>query len=126
MSVTSENQVIRNEKGQVIAGTPNPNGRPVGRKSFHTLFREAVTKIALSEGTTPDDLERELVESGFERARKGDYRYYQDIIDRLHGKPLQKNINLNENVDVNDLLTDEQKNQISSLLNATGTPTNNT
>lgn len=26
----SENKVIRNEKGQIISGTPNPNGRPKG------------------------------------------------------------------------------------------------
>lgn len=27
---TSENKVVRNEKGQIISGTPNPHGRPKG------------------------------------------------------------------------------------------------
>tara|TARA_R110000868_G_C10971076_1_gene769956 strand:+ start:4837 stop:5178 length:342 start_codon:yes stop_codon:yes gene_type:complete len=37
---TSENQVIRNEKGQVISGTPNPNGRPKGTYSLKTLIEK--------------------------------------------------------------------------------------
>ena len=43
LEVTSdkqENVVIRNEKGQVISGTPNPNGRPKGSYSLKVLIEK--------------------------------------------------------------------------------------
>ncbi len=35
---TREKQVVRNEKGQIIEGTANPNGRPKGTFSLKTLI----------------------------------------------------------------------------------------
>lgn len=84
---TSENQVIRNEKGQVIAGTPNPNGRPKGTKNFSTLFKEAVKSIADDTGT---DVEKELVKRAIAEALDGKYQYFKDIHDRVYGQATQK------------------------------------
>lgn len=66
--------------------TGNPNGRPKGRKNFATLYREAIEKIALSTGMEPDAFELEIVEQALRKARNGDVRFYQDTMDRLHGK----------------------------------------
>ena len=84
---TSDNQVIRNEKGQVISGTPNPNGRPKGTKNFSTLFEEAIKKIAEEEGA---DTEMELVKTAIRQAKEGKYSYHKDIFDRVYGSPTQK------------------------------------
>jgi len=46
-SKNKTNQVVRNEKGQVIEGTPNPNGRPKlteEEKAIRRAEKEAVKK----------------------------------------------------------------------------------
>lgn len=96
----------------------NPSGRPKGTRNFNTLFKEAITKLALAEGKTLEELEDELLQVGFQKAKKGDFKFYQDFIDRLHGKPVNRNENVNANVDMNNLLTEEEREKIKQLLNA--------
>lgn len=69
----------------------NPTGRPKGQKNYATLYREAIVKFAKVKQIDPDMLEVAIIEVGIERALKGDYKFYQDLQDRLHGKPIQKN-----------------------------------
>lgn len=73
------------EKGQ----TGNPNGRPNGQRNYATIYREALAKIAALEKITPDDLEDDMISVAVKRARKGDAVFYRDIMDRIHGKPVQ-------------------------------------
>ena len=78
--------------------SPNPDGRPLGQKNYSTLYKEALIKLGQLNNKTPDELELELVSSGFTNARKGDYRFYKDVLDRLHGQATSKsetNMNLN-------------------------------
>jgi hypothetical protein len=86
---TSENQVVRNEKGQIIQGTANPAGRPKGVKNFKTIFEEAVKKIAKEKDLDPDSVEIDLVIRAISSARGGDYKYYKDLFDRIYGQPKQ-------------------------------------
>jgi hypothetical protein len=67
----------------------NPNGRPKGQRNFATLYREAILKIATSTKQQPDAFELEIVEQAVRKARNGDVRFYQDLMDRLHGKAPQ-------------------------------------
>lgn len=69
--------------------TNNRNGRPKGQRNYATIYREALIKLAESQEKTPEEIEEILVQSGLKNALKGDYRFYQDIHDRLHGKPKQ-------------------------------------
>lgn len=39
---------------------------------------------------TPEEVENILLESGVNKALNGDYAFYRDIFDRVHGKPVQK------------------------------------
>lgn len=102
----NENSVINTARPQskhLIPWKPgeliNPNGRPKGQKNYATLYREALIKIAKSQDTTPDVLELELISKGIFKARKGDYKFYKDLLDRLFGQATQntesKNVNLN-------------------------------
>lgn len=67
----------------------NPKGRPVGSKSFHTLYREAIIKLATEEKIDPDSYEAEIIKRGIKRASK-DYRFYKDTLDRKFGQPVAK------------------------------------
>lgn len=87
---TSEKQVIRNEKGQIIQGTANPNGRPKGTKNFETDFLEAVGKIAEANNITRAEAMEILLRKAYSEAKNGQFNFYKDIMDRLYGKVVEK------------------------------------
>lgn len=68
----------------------NPNGRPLGQKNYATLYKEALIKLAKLNDKEPEELELELISKGIMSARGGDYRFYKDVLDRLHGTAVQK------------------------------------
>lgn len=86
---TSGKQVIRNEKGQIIQGTANPNGRPPGTLNFATKFRLFIDKIAEKNGMTSEEVEEQLMAVAIKKAKDGDFRFYKDIFDRVYGQPKQ-------------------------------------
>lgn len=92
---TSEKQdltPIRNEKGQIISGTANPNGRPKGSRDFYTDFKEAIQRIK-DKNSGESLTEQDIIKIGLEKMLKGDARFeglYKDLMDRVYGKPLQK------------------------------------
>ena len=67
----------------------NPNGRPKGRKDYATLFREAIIIIAELNKVDPESIEAKIVQKGLSEALKGDYRFYKDHLDRMHGQATQ-------------------------------------
>lgn len=70
--------------------SPNPSGRPKGQRDYATIYREALIKIANLNETTPEQIENEMIANAALLARKGDYRFYKDLLDRLHGTAIQK------------------------------------
>lgn len=68
----------------------NPKGRPRGQRDYATIYRAALEKLATLDGKTPEELEDEMISSGILYARKGNHKFYADVLDRLHGKPAQK------------------------------------
>lgn len=80
------------EKGRWQPGqSGNPKGRLPGQRPFISVYREAIAELAKQKKTTPEKLENMILQVGFARAMAGDYRFWQDIQDRLNGKPVQKN-----------------------------------
>lgn len=67
----------------------NPKGRPVGSRDYRDIYRDALTKIAETNDMSPEELETILEETGLKKALKGDFKFWQDIRDRIHGKPKQ-------------------------------------
>lgn len=82
-------EVIRNEKGQIIKGTANPYGRPLGAVSFATKWKRFVERVAESEGLTAEQIDEELLMVGLRKAKEGDYNFYRDIHDRVYGRATQ-------------------------------------
>jgi hypothetical protein len=70
--------------------SPNPNGRPNGQRNYATLYREALMKLAELNGKEPDELEVEMLSNAIKKARAGDYKFYKDVLDRIHGTALNK------------------------------------
>lgn len=65
----------------------NLNGKPPGTKSFSTLFDEAIRIIAKEEKISPESAELALFEKAYTEARKGNFNYFKDIMDRRFGQP---------------------------------------
>ena len=63
-------------------------GRPEGQRNYSTIYKEALIKLGEINNKTPEELETELIASGFAMAKK-DYRFYKDVLDRIHGMPTQ-------------------------------------
>ena len=71
-------------------GNPGGPGRKEGSKNYSTLYREALEMISkVNSGKDPDELQSELIANAFVKAKQS-YRYYQDIMDRAYGKPVQQ------------------------------------
>ena len=117
MEKTSRKQVERNKQGQVISGTPNPNGRPLGRKNFKTLYYEAIERIAQSQGITGEEFEVKMIEQAARKGFNGDRGFYTDTMDRVHGKAEQKtDITSDGESIVDKQFTDKQKAKLLGLL----------
>jgi len=91
--------------------SPNPSGRPKGQRNFATIHREALIKIGESNNKTPEEIENMINEVGLKNALKGDYRFYKDTQDRIHGKAEEK---VDVRGDVNFIISKEiaEKNNI--------------
>ncbi|OQB06940.1 MAG: hypothetical protein BWY21_01831 [Parcubacteria group bacterium ADurb.Bin216] len=68
----------------------NPDGRPLGQRNYATIYREALIKLGKLNNKTPEELEEEILSMGLLNARRGDYRFYKDILDRLYGTPVSR------------------------------------
>lgn len=81
----------RNPDGTLKPGHPPMGGRPKGSLDFKTKFYNMVDKIAKNNNLTSEEVEEQLLMVGYKRAKDGDYSFYRDIMDRVHGRPVNKN-----------------------------------
>ena len=89
-----------NIKGDTSSNYRNPpeayrwkkgqSGNYKRRKSFATLFDKAIKKIAEEEDISKLDVEIALIRKAVTEAKKGNFNFYKDIIDRVHGKPKER------------------------------------
>lgn len=96
--------------------SPNPNGRPKGQRNYATIYREALLRLAEKNNLEPDQLETELLEKAIFSARKGDYRFFKDIMDRLYGTATQKHDHTSDGDKINFVLAESivNKNAINT------------
>ena len=71
----------------------NLKGHPKGQKNYATLRREAIIELGKLNNKTPEEIEIMLHSKGLSEALKGNYQFYKDDLDRLHGTA-QNNVNL--------------------------------
>lgn len=96
----------------------NIKGRPVGALDFKTKFYNVIDKLAKQNDITPDEVEEQIVLVGYKKAKDGDYAFYRDLMDRLHGKPQQHvDITTNtENINKGDIDLDTLAEQMAAKL----------
>ena len=84
----------------------NPNGRPLGQRNYATIYKEALIKLAELNHKSPEELEEEIVSAGLLNARKGNYQFYKDVLDRIHGTA-QNNVNVSGEITSKIISVDE-------------------
>lgn len=86
-----ENGVKNSERPQNKNLKPYKKGenggahRPLGQKNYATLRAEAIVAVGKLNGKTPEEIEIMLHAKGISEALKGDFRFYKDDLDRIHG-----------------------------------------
>jgi len=78
--------LIPYKKGQ----SGNPKGRRKGQRDYRTLFWIALDHIANTQGITGEQVEEALHAAGIVKAIKGDFYFYQEIANRVYGKPMDR------------------------------------
>lgn len=67
----------------------NPRGRQKGQRDYATIYRQALINIGKAKGKTPEEIEEMMEQVGLDKALDGDYNFFKDVRDRIHGKPMQ-------------------------------------
>lgn len=75
-----------------------------------------VEKIASQNNLTPEEIDEQLLLVGYKKAKGGDYSFYRDAMDRIHGKAPQV-VDFKGDITMSDGLTKEQKEGLLNLLN---------
>lgn len=89
---TGKEQEKRDEKGRFKPGVSgNPQGRPAGALNFATEFKKALKKLANANNVKEEELELQILQMAIKKARDGDFNFYRDTMDRVYGKPVQRN-----------------------------------
>jgi hypothetical protein len=80
-------EIPRNPDGTFPKGVSgNPAGKPVGAKHMTTKLMEAITRVS-ADGGTSDDIQ--IVKTLVEKAKGGDMRGIELILNYVDGKPKQ-------------------------------------
>lgn len=110
------NKQERNPDGTFLKGiSGNPAGKPKGTLSFATKWERMVEKIAMQNNLTSEEIDEQLLLVGYKKAKDGDYSFYRDAMDRIHGKAEQF-LKVDADVRTDDGLTTEQKEALLELL----------
>lgn len=92
----------------------NLDGRPTGAEGFKTMFMRAIEKVAKDTGGKAEDQEMQIIARGVLEARKGNFPFYKDMLDRVYGKAPQT-IDLNATINKEEL-TDQEKDMLNRLV----------
>ena len=86
---SGKNKGIENLKPFKPGESGNPNGRPKGQRNYATIRAEAIKAIGIQNGKTPEQIEEMILAKGIAETLKGDFRFYKDDLDRIHGQAKQ-------------------------------------
>ena len=90
-------------------GSEKRIGRPIGRRDFYTVQKEAIIKLAKELGENPQEVEVLIVEMGIRKALEGDYKFYEDFMNRTFGKVPDQHLNLNMKMEPSERIKDLAK-----------------
>lgn len=93
----------------------NLAGRPVGSLDFKTKWYKMIDKIATQNNLTPEEIDEQLLLVGYKKAKDGDYSFYRDAMDRIHGKA-EQTLKVDADIHTDDGLSKEEKEALLNLL----------
>lgn len=93
----------------------NTAGRPQGSLDFKTKFYKVIDKLAKQNGITAEEVEEQLLLVGYKKAKDGDYSFYRDLMDRIHGKA-EQTLKVDADIHTDDGLSKEEKEALLNLL----------
>lgn len=112
--------IKRDDLGRILPGQQslNPNGKPKGQRSYATIFKEVLEQIAKENGISAEEVENRLIKVGYKKAVEGNFLFYQDAQNRIHGKAVQPldHTSKGERIGV-PLLSPEQQATLDKLIN---------
>lgn len=76
--------------GKFAPGNPGGPGRPLGVENFKTQFLKALKKLASDQGKTEEEVMNTILGNGIKLAAAGQFQFYKDLMDRLHGQAKAK------------------------------------
>ena len=85
-----EKKRIKTDKRLKNLKTDAGPGRPKGQRNYATIYREALINIGKANNKTPEEIETMMEEVGMKQGLKGNFSFWKDIRDRVHGQATQK------------------------------------
>ena len=100
----------------------NPNGRPLGSTNFETDFEEVVNVIAKRDHKTKSKVRQELLVVAYDMAKKGQFQFFKELIDRKYGKVPDKvdMTSKGEKIEFNPLMEEYAQNALRGQKEAHG------
>lgn len=92
-------------------------GRPKGQRNYATIYREALIKIGKANNKTPEEIEEMMEEVGMKNAIKGNFAFWKDIRDRIHGRATE-NVDLTSKGEKLNSFNEDQINTIAKRISA--------
>lgn len=88
---TTTKVIKRKENGDFAPGSAGGPGRPAGMRNVKTIYKAAMQKLAEINKMTPEELEDHMMLVALQQALdKKNFQFYQDTMNRVHGKAEQK------------------------------------
>jgi len=85
--------------GQFVKGN-KLGGKTPGSLDFTTKWYRFIEKVASQNGITVDEVDEQMLKVAWKQIQSGDFRYYKDTLDRIHGTATNKqDVNLNAHVE---------------------------
>jgi len=90
--LTGKEKRLKNLRPPFKKGEKPPKGvgRPTGSEDFKTKMLKAVDYIAKNSNSTPDQVWDKFYASGLTNGMKGNFPFFKEVVERLHGVVTQK------------------------------------
>jgi len=86
---TKADKYLDPETKKFKEGNPGGPGRPKGTRDWKTDFEEAIKIVAKETGKTISEVRTAILIRGISEARRGNYNFWKEILDRDYGKVSQ-------------------------------------
>ncbi len=110
---TRADEYLDPETKKFKEGNPGGPGRPKGSRDWSTDFEEAIKVVAEETGKTKSEIRTAMLVKGISEARKGNYNFWKEILERDYGK-VSQDINIEGS---QTIILDESRDKAKKAIN---------